>query len=161
MLVLDSLSGTIVTSPDESRRDVYQACQRGEDAIARLFHDWLDKVSLETKSMLDILALSIETSSGTEIDKSSAGNAKSESYLIRNTTHQEDAKATVMLDFAARVKEIFPQLVATGMEPNTAAAKAIEQVTAEQTKYTKTIAKLELGNLAGTREICNDLDAGF
>lgn len=160
LVVLDSLSGTIVTSPDESRRDVSQACQRGDDAIARLFHDWLDKVSFETKSMLDILALSIETSSGTENDKSSTGNAKSESYLIRNMT-KEDAKATIMLDFAARVKEIFPQLVASGMEPNAAAAKAIEQVTAEQTKSTKTFAKLELGNLAGTSEICNVLNAGI
>ena len=159
LVVLDSLSGTIVTSPDESRRDVHQACQRGEDAIARLFHDWLDKVSFETKSMLDILALSIQTSSGTERDNSSAVNAKSESYLNRNTT-QVDAKATVMLDFAARVKEIFPQLVATGMEPNAAAAKAIEQVTAEQTKSTNTFAELDVGTLVGKSEICNVIDAG-
>jgi nucleoredoxin len=159
LVVLDSLSGTIVTSPDESRRDVHQACQRGDDAIARLFHDWLDKVSFETKSMLDILALSIETSSGAEKDKSSAGNAKSDRYLIRNTTHQEDKKAPVMFDFAARVKEIFPVLVAMGMEPNAAAAKAIEQVTTEQTKSTKTIAKLDVGTLLGTSEICNVIDA--
>ena len=158
LVVLDSLSGMIVTSPDESRRDVHQACQRGDDAIARLFHDWLDKVSFETKSMLDILALSIETSSGTEKDRSSTGNAKSDSYLIRNTTHQEDVKAPVMFDFAARVKEIFPELVAMGMEPNAAAAKAIEQVTAEQTKSTKSVAKLDVGTLLGTSKICNVID---
>jgi nucleoredoxin len=157
LVVLDSLSGTIVTTPDESRKDVHQACQRGDDAIARLFHDWLDKVSFETKSILDILALSIET----EKDKSSAGNAKSDSYLIRNTTHQEDAKALVMLDFAARVKEIFPQLVAMGMEPNAAAAKAIEQVTAEQTKSTNTFAELDVGTLVGKSEISNVIDAGI
>jgi nucleoredoxin len=157
LVVLDSLSGTIVTTPDESRKDVHQACQRGDDAIARLFHDWLDKVSFETKSILDILALSIET----EKDKSSAGNAKSDSYLIRNTTHQEDAKALVMLDFAARVKEIFPQLVAMGMEPNAAAAKAIEQVTAEQTKSTNTFAELDVGTLVGKSDISNVIDAGI
>jgi peptide-N4-(N-acetyl-beta-glucosaminyl)asparagine amidase len=161
LVVLDSLSGMIVTSPDESRRDVHQACQRGDDAIARLFHDWLDKVSFDTKSMLDILALSIETSSGTEKDRSSTGNAKSDSYLIRNTKHQEDAKAPVMLDFAARVKEIFPELVAMGMEPNAAAAKAIEQVTTEQTKSTKSVSKLDVGTLLGTSEICNAMDAGI
>jgi hypothetical protein len=107
--------------------------------------------------MLDILALSIET----EKDKASAGNAKSDSYLIRNTTHQEDAKALVMLDFAARVKEIFPQLVAMGMEPNAAAAKAIEQVTAEQKKSTNTFAELDVGTLVGKSEICNVIDAGI
>jgi thiol-disulfide isomerase/thioredoxin len=162
LVIIDSLSGTIVTSPDESRRDVHQACQRGEEAIERLFRDWLDKVPLETKSMLDILALSCEEAQTSSVTGDGGGaaknSAKSEDYLIRKKDQGAKSKVVPSTeDFAAIVKEIFSQLVATGMEPNRAAAKAIEQATSKQ-KVPSRFTKLEVGTISGTSEIKTESD---
>ena len=86
LVLIDSISGQIVTSPDETRRDVYQACQRGEEAIERLFQTWLDKVPFESKSMLEIMALSsqeAEAGAKTGTDNAATSNTKAQSYLQR------------------------------------------------------------------------------
>lgn len=166
LVVIDSLSGRIVTPPDESRKDVHQACQRGEQAIERLLLNWLDKVPMESKSMLDILALSCQeadTNSGVGSstgNNTATSNAKAEDYLIRkklpaDSEGREETNSNGLLsteDFTARVKEIFSNLVATGMEPNAAAAEAIKRATIEQ-KITSTPFKLEEGILSGTVEM--------
>mmetsp|Transcript_22090 Transcript_22090/g.48034 ORF Transcript_22090/g.48034 Transcript_22090/m.48034 type:complete len:968 (-) Transcript_22090:25-2928(-) len=162
LVVIDSLSGRIVTSPDESKRDVHQACQRGEQAIERLLLNWLDKVPVESKSMLDILALSANSGVGSSTGKNtSISNAKAESYLMRkklpaDSKDREETKSNCLLsteDSAARVKEIFSHLVATGLEPNAAAAEAIKRATSEQKKSSMTV-KLEEGRFSGTGEMC-------
>ncbi len=157
LVVIDALSGLILTSPDESRRDVHQACKRGEEAIERLFHDWLDKAPAETKSILDILALSCEEdhapSDVRDRESKSESSLKFEEYLVRK--NDRGAKLNVepsTEDFSCRVKEIFSQLVMTGVEPNTAAAKAIEQATSDK-KYSPGCVKLDVGTLSGTVEL--------
>jgi thiol-disulfide isomerase/thioredoxin len=157
LVVIDSLSGTVLTSPDECRRDVHKACQRGEEAIEKLFRDWLDEVPVETKSMLDILALSCEEVQTPSVIGDQKGGAvfiaKLQDYLVRKK--DQGTKSKVMPstdDFADRVKEIFSQLISTGMEPNTAAVKAIEQATSGQ-KDSLACTKLEVGMLIGTVEI--------
>lgn len=161
MVVIDSLSGRIVVSPDESRREVHQACQRGEQAIERLFQNWLEKVPEESKSMLDILALSCqEAEAGAKSSEGESGsrgvaNTKAQSYLLRNKEPEKtkSEKLPSTEDSASRVKEIFTKLVADGMQPNAAAAEAIKQATAEQ-KQSSSAAELEEGTLQGTSEKC-------
>ena len=150
-VVLDSLSGRVVVSPDDSRKEVHQACHRGEQAIEGLFKTWLTKVPPETSSMLDILALSCseaETSAGAG-DKTT--NVKAEEYLVRKKEDVKHKPSTE--DFQARVKEIFTSLVASGHTPNAAAAEAIKQATAEQNNPS---VKLEQGNIKGNVEVCKD-----
>ena len=147
-VVIDTMSGRIVTSPDESRREVHQACQRGEQAIESLFENWLDKVPPETKSMLDILALSCnEAETSGDGDKVTA-NVKAEKYLTRKKEDNDSKSLPSKEATAARVKEIFTDLVSKGMQPNTAAAEAIKQATNEQN------GGIEEGALEGTVEEC-------
>jgi len=152
LVVIDSLSGRIVVSPDESRREVHQACQRGEDAIEALFQSWLEKVPAESQSMLEILALSFqeaEAGSG-DAENTPNENTKAQDYLVRKK-EPEKANKPSTADSAARVKEIFAELVGKGMAPNTAAAEAIKQATAEQ-KNPGPSARLEEGDVQGTCE---------
>eukprot|EP00580_Thalassiosira_gravida_P016583 CAMPEP_0201663636 /NCGR_PEP_ID=MMETSP0494-20130426/5360_1 /ASSEMBLY_ACC=CAM_ASM_000839 /TAXON_ID=420259 /ORGANISM="Thalassiosira gravida, Strain GMp14c1" /LENGTH=1060 /DNA_ID=CAMNT_0048142267 /DNA_START=184 /DNA_END=3366 /DNA_ORIENTATION=+ len=151
LVVVDALSGRIVASPDESRREVHQACQRGEEAIETLFRGWLEKVPPESTSMLDILALSCqEVEAGTgEAKETVTANTKSEQYL--KMKERDKKKNTV--DPSARVKELFSQLVAKGMEPNAAAVEAIKQATVEQKKPLVST-ELEEGTIQGTCENC-------
>lgn len=157
LVIIDALSGRIVQTPDESRRDVHQACQQGEDAIEMLFRKWLDNVPDETKSILDILAISCQDEETSASSKLGDGySSKVESYLFRkrdNTPDKEDGEGVKSTaDFSARVKEIFAQLVATGMQPNSAAAEAIKQATTEQNA--PFVFELKAGTLTGTSEVC-------
>jgi thiol-disulfide isomerase/thioredoxin len=157
LVVIDSLSGMLLTSPDESRRDVHQACQRGEEAIVRLFHNWLNKAPIETKSMLDILALSCEEAHTPSVigdrEVTSVSNLKLEEYLVRKKDHGAKSKDEPSTEeFAGRVKEIFTQLVMKGVEPNTAAVNAIEQATSDQ-HVSFACTKLEGGTLSGRVEL--------
>ena len=149
-VVLDSLSGRVVVSPDDSRKEVHQACQRGEQAIESLFKTWLTKVPPETTSMLDILALSCceaEPSAGAG-DKTT--NVKAEEYLVR----KKDGKSKPStVDLQTRVKEIFTSLVASGQPPNAAAAEAIKQASEEKNDP---FVKLEQGFIQGVVEVCKD-----
>jgi len=151
-VVLDSLSGRVVVSPDDSRKEVHQACQRGEQAIESLFKTWLTKVPPETSSMLEILALSCseaEDASGDAGDK--ATNVKAEEYLVRKKDEKPKPSTE---DLQARVKEIFTTLVASGQSPNEAAAQAIKQASEEQNNPS---VKLEQGIIRwGNVEVCKD-----
>uniref|UniRef100_A0A7S2L2R3 Thioredoxin domain-containing protein n=1 Tax=Skeletonema marinoi TaxID=267567 RepID=A0A7S2L2R3_9STRA len=152
LVIIDSLSGRIVVSPDESRREVHQACQYGEKAIERLFHSWLDKVPEESKSMLDILALSCAEAD--ETAKTGGGNTKAETYLKRAIEKEATVSSPLSKDdIAARVKELFPQLVAQGLAPNEAAAEAIKQATLQQSD-----SKLDSGHMGGESKIVTHYD---
>jgi thiol-disulfide isomerase/thioredoxin len=156
LVIIDSLSGRIVVSPDESRREVHQACQYGEKGIERLFNSWLDKVPEESKAMLDILALSCAEAD--ETAKSGGTNTKAETYLKR--TIEKEATVSSQLsknDIAARVKELFPRLVAQGLTPNEAAAEAIKQATLQQSNPRGT--KLDSGSIGGDSKIVKQYDS--
>lgn len=157
LVIIDSLSGRIVQPPEESRRDVHHACQQGEDAIEKLFGKWLDSVPDETKSILDVLALSCQDEESLPSSKQGERyKSKVESYLFRMSDPTRDEnygeRAASSVDISARVKEIFSELVATGMDPNSAAAEAIKQTTTEQ-KDSMDITRLETGTLIGTSEV--------
>jgi len=146
LVIIDSLSGRIVVSPDESRREVHQACRHGEEAIERLFHSWLDKIPEESKSMIDILALSCAEADGTA--QTGGRNTKAETYLKRTTEKKVTASSPLSKeDIAIRVKELFPRLVAQGLAPNEAAAEAIKQATLQQSD--PTFENLESGHIGG------------
>jgi len=166
LVVIDSLSGQIVIPPDESRRVVHQACQRGDEAIESLFQSWLGRVPAESVSMLDILSLSCQEAveGAGEADKTAATNIKAEGYLKREVPdgNEQDEKAKPLSPvdstaranelFADRVEELFKQLKAKGMDPNAAATEAINQASAEQ-KNPSTSIELEEGSLQGTCKI--------
>ena len=148
LVVIDSMSGQIVVSPDVSRREVQMSCQRGEVAIEQLFQGWLDKVPAETKSMLDILALSCQEAEAATVKVGTSGaskKSKSDNYLTRKKKPEQKALPSTE-ESAARVKEIFTELVGKGMQPNAAAAEAIKQATTEHNCPTK----LEEGTVQGT-----------
>ena len=162
LVVIDTISGRVVVAQDESRKEVHQACQMGEQAIERLFNSWLENIPEESKSILDILALSCEeVEKSASVDEEGAGKAKNskiENYLVRKKQNEDigDSKPkskrlSSAEESAARVKEIFSQLVAEGNEPNAAAVKAIEQATTEKKKSLSNEI-LEEGALCGTSE---------
>ena len=159
LVIIDSISGRIVQPPEECRRDVHRACQQGEDAIEKLFNKWLDNVPDETKSIIDVLALSCQDQETIPISKRGVRcNAKMESYLFRKVCPECDngsgSVVTSPMDFSAHVKKSFTQLVATGMEPNSAAAEAIKLATIDH-KDPIAITRLETGKLGGTSELIN------
>ncbi|KAL7538660.1 hypothetical protein ACHAWF_006166 [Thalassiosira exigua] len=167
LVVIDSISGRIVISPDDSRREVHQACQLGEKAIESLFQQWLDKVPVESKSMLEVLALSCEDTNeeakGSDGETASAV-AKCEitaSYLTRKKEVADQTPvgsgngASPKQNFQERFKEIFSKLVAEGAEPNAAAVEAIKLATSEQAKGASNHTnKLKEGTIVGSSEVC-------
>ena len=144
LVVLDTMSGRIVVSPDESRREVHQACTMGEQAIERLFNTWLGKVPEESKAMLDILALSCEEANNGDKTDGDAGyqNPKADQYLVRKP---ETAEVTI--------KKIFSELVASGMTPNEAAAEAIKQSSIHSATLTEGPLKADASHSDGSLEV--------
>ena len=70
-VIIDAVSGQTVVPGSASRREVMEACQRGDVAIENLFRDWLQRVPADTIEMMSMLELScmedqIETKDSTE-----------------------------------------------------------------------------------------------
>jgi Thioredoxin-like/PUB domain len=57
-VILDTVSGQVVVPGDASRREVMQACQRGDEAIKSMFQDWLARVPAETTELVSMLEAS-------------------------------------------------------------------------------------------------------
>ena len=50
LVVLESLSGSVVSTKEQSRAEVMKACQGGDDAIEQLLKScWLERIPLESK----------------------------------------------------------------------------------------------------------------
>ena len=144
LVVIDTMSGQIAVSPDESRREVHQACSMGEQAIERLFNTWLDKVPDESKAMLDILALSCQEANNADTTDGDAGcqNLKADDYLVRKPETAE-----------VIIKKIFTELVASGMTPNDAAAEAIKRSSIQSVSLTEGPLKADTGHSDVSLEI--------
>lgn len=136
LIVLDSVSGQIVVPASDSRREVMQACQRGDEGIEDMLESWIARTPQESQEILAMLELSVEDNN--EVD----ANNKEHPYFLKSE------EALPVKDPAAVIKETFARLVAEGAEPNVAAARAIQMV-AEQQKTGST--PLEPGPL-------NDID---
>ena len=116
LVILDTLSGYVVSSADQSRREVLQACQLGDEGIEAMLRSWMDRVPDESKDLIHMLELSCEKDG--EVDEISS---TPDPYLVR-------AEPWKPPDPAEQVKEIFSRLVSDGEAPNAAAAKAIRMV---------------------------------
>jgi PUB domain/Thioredoxin-like len=60
LVILDTVSGQVVVPNSMARKDVHQACQRGEDSICDMFRRWLREVPAETADLLALLEASCE-----------------------------------------------------------------------------------------------------
>jgi thiol-disulfide isomerase/thioredoxin len=58
LVVLDSVSGEVVVTSNDSRREISQACNRGESAIEALLQNWFARISPETQEIFRMLELS-------------------------------------------------------------------------------------------------------
>ena len=145
LVVLDSMSGQIVVPPDQSRQMVHQSCQRGDDAIERLFETWIDLVPAESKSMLEILAVSCQEAESSQGSDGVKLRTNAHNYFARKK--EQESKS-----ISARVKTIFGELVATGLGPNEAAAEAINRATKEKNKPS---IPTDEGALSGAGEVCD------
>ena len=150
LVVLDSMSGQIVVPPDQSRQMVHQSCQRGDDAIERLFETWIDLVPAESKSMLEILAVSCQEAESSQGSDGVKLRTNAHNYFARKK--EQESKSMSQEDFSARVKTIFGELVATGLGPNEAAAEAINRATKEKNKPS---IPTDEGALSGAGEVCD------
>ena len=120
LVILDSLSGSIVASVDQSRTEVVQACQRGEEAIVAMLKSWLDRVPEDSKELISMLELSC----GEDKEANATSSKSDHPYLVRTDPWTPPER----MDPAVQIKEIFTKLVAEGETPNAAAAKAIKLV---------------------------------
>lgn len=78
-VIVDTVSGQTVVPGNTSRKEVMEACQRGDTAIENLFQDWLERLPAETKEIMTMLEVSctddrVETSA-------SDGNEEITRYL--------------------------------------------------------------------------------
>ena len=60
LVILDSMSGQIVASVDQSHSEIVQACQRGDEGIEAMFQSWLDRIPDDSKELIRMLELSCE-----------------------------------------------------------------------------------------------------
>jgi len=126
LVVLDAMSGQVVVSAATSRKEVLEACHRGEEQIETLFHSWLDRLPLETKEMTSMLELSC-TAISHDADLSADGALNL--YLIRSdSSSSPPLKSNIPTkeETAAKVRTKYLKLVQEGNAPNVAAARAIE-----------------------------------
>lgn len=145
LVVLDAMSGQIVVNHDISRMEVSRACQRGDDAIAKLVKDdWMSRIPADSQAIMESLAASLNEDHIENND--AAKHDKDSPYLIRANADEgdqqkEDSEVTKSPDTATRIKEVFTNLVSTeGMDANSAAAKAIQLVAAEQNQSSNVLA---------------------
>jgi Thioredoxin-like len=130
LVVLDAMSGQVVVSTADSRAEVVNACNRGDDAIQAMFSSWMDRLPTETKELASMLALSVIDDKATSPPPPpSRSQDRMSEYVCRSSAI--DSKN----DAAAEVQRKFKQLVDDhGMSPNAAAARAIS-IVAEQSSH--------------------------
>jgi thiol-disulfide isomerase/thioredoxin len=126
LVILDAMSGQIVCSTEQSRTEVMQACQRGDEGIEAMFKSWLDRIPNDSKELMSMLEMSCEEDCTTE-EKEASSRADEHPYLVRDM--EKDARKKLKpFDVSGKVKELFAKLVSEGEAPNSAAAKAIKLV---------------------------------
>ena len=79
LVVLDSISGQVVASIEQSRKEVAQACNRGDNGIEDMFQTWLSRVPDESRELFNLLELSSAEVDDDDAVKSTQRNA----YLTR------------------------------------------------------------------------------
>jgi hypothetical protein len=142
LVVLDAMSGQVVVSAGDSRREVIDACNRGDDGVDGLFSRWMDRLPPETKELASMLEKSV-VDVKVELPPPSSmlpNGAELETAYLRRPTAVESKE-----DVAVRVKSTFTKLVEElGMPPNAAAAKAIRIATGQASSVAVELSGTEL-----------------
>eukprot|EP00555_Chaetoceros_dichaeta_P009239 CAMPEP_0198259078 /NCGR_PEP_ID=MMETSP1447-20131203/8346_1 /TAXON_ID=420782 /ORGANISM="Chaetoceros dichaeta, Strain CCMP1751" /LENGTH=786 /DNA_ID=CAMNT_0043946359 /DNA_START=58 /DNA_END=2418 /DNA_ORIENTATION=+ len=146
LVVLDTISGEVVVSKEHSRGEVTNACRGGNVSIEKmLMDDWLKRIPPESQMIMETLALSCEPQINTN------PKITPNSYLEKVHSSSNDTKTDVG-DASVRIKAVFNELVENGLQPNAAAAQAINQVAEEQARASSEV-KLIPSMLTGKVEI--------
>lgn len=124
LVVLDAMSDQVVVSTADSRAEVVNACNRGDDAIEAMFTSWIDRLPTETKELSAMLTLSvIEDKLASPRPPPSHSQGQVSEY-VRRSNVMEPKK-----DTTAEVQRKFKQLMDDyDLSPNVAAARTISIV---------------------------------
>ncbi len=156
LIILDSISGQIVVPSQQSRNDIIQTFSN-DDSIRHLVQNtWMNQIPEESQMIYETLALSCQ-----EDEAKDDNNKKPNPYLVLEKSPSPQIGEKKKHDPSQRIQELFLQLTQTdGMEPNAAAAKAIQILSQEQQKQESTTPKLSAGNLTSTTKENNDENDG-
>jgi len=120
-VVLDAVSGQVVVSANESRKEVVTACRGGDLRIEAMFHSWLGRTPASTQELLSMIELSAREME-TNADDGNVVDPDNNPYLKRTI---DASKQDQNQDISIRFKAEFEKLVEAGHDPNLAAAKAL------------------------------------
>lgn len=143
-VVLDAVSGEVVVSANDSRKEVVTACRGGDLRIEAMFESWLGRTPSSTLELLSMIELSA-TEMEADTDDGSNPNRDNNPYLKRTI---ETSKSDMNHELSIRIKTEFEKLVAAGHDPNTAAAKALT-IVSETPKDHHVASNLPAGCLDG------------
>jgi Thioredoxin-like len=137
LVILDSMSGEIVVSTNQSRQEVSMACSCGDTEISNLFLNWLGRIPSTSRELADILA----TSCTEEVRKNVVQDEQSELYENKYLIREQ------FLQRKLRIDTLVQQLIEDGMDEVEAleAACDIEAVSSQ----TDSLPTLEAGPLDG------------
>jgi len=127
LIILDPISGQIVSSNEQSRNDLMRSCQRGDSGIEEMFKSWLKALPEATNELYNILELSCIVDKEEDNKSMSPEGPSNIDYLVRSE-EPKFLQDRAQVDAAVKVKELFTKLVEAGEDRNTAAAKAIKLV---------------------------------
>lgn len=143
-VVLDAVSGEVVVSANESRKEVVTACRGGDLRIEAMFESWLGRTPSSTLELLSMLELSTSEFEAANDNERNA-NHDNIPYLKRTINR---SKSDMNQELSVRIKTEFEKLVAAGHDPNTAAAKALT-IVSETPKEHHSTSNLPAGSLNG------------
>ena len=143
LIILDSISGQVVVPAEQSRNDIIQTFSNYDSIRHLIQNTWMNQIPEESQMIYETLALSCQ-----EDDEKDDTNKEPNPYLILETSPSSPMDEKKKQDPSQRIQELFIKLTQTdGMEPNAAAAKAIQILSQEQQKQESTTPKLSAGNL--------------
>lgn len=94
LVILDSMSGEIVSDSNKSRQEVVTACNQGEAKISTLMREWIERVPSSTREMIEMLTLSCTNH---EVVKDSESTHVSTSYLVRKDNKEKKDRIDVLV----------------------------------------------------------------
>jgi len=151
-VVLDAVSGEVVVSAKESRKEVVTACRGGELRIEAMLQSWLGRLPASTQELISTIEMSAREME-TKADDVNDIDPNKNPYLKRSLDISDQNQ-----DISVRIKAEFEKLVNAGHNPNTAAAKALT-ILSEAT-HKKTASKLPPGILDGKASYAGQLRPG-
>jgi len=81
MVILDAISGQVVSSIEQARNEVSQGCSRGDTGIEATFHSWISRLPTESRELFDLLQISALEGAAEDATNSPS---PMDAYLTRN-----------------------------------------------------------------------------